>query len=110
LKYDITDGWLIDTAMPDTVISNTSPIAILQSQMIQVFEELTAKSLNAVYEWSSTNDDWKIIEANKQIFLPNGNFYIRLRAINVFANNTAPPFCIYIEDTRRNTGAPQLLM
>ena len=87
MKYDITDEWLIDTAMPDTVISNTSPIAILQSQMIQVFATLAAKSINAVYEWATDNQEWKIVEVNKQIFLPNGNFQIRLRVINDFANN-----------------------
>jgi len=105
LKYSQDNGWLIDTAITDTIVSNTSLIAILQSQMIQVFQALTAKSINAVYEWSSTNNDWKIIEANNQIFLPQGNFQIRLRTINFFGNNTVLPHFITVEDTRRNTGA-----
>jgi len=105
LKYSQDNGWLIDTAITDTIVSNTSLIAILQSQMIQVFQALTAKSINAVYEWSSTNNDWKIIEANNQIFLPQGNFQIRLRTINFFGNNTVSPHFITVEDTRRNTGA-----
>ena len=105
MKYSQDNGWLIDTAITDTIVSNTSLIAILQSQMIQVFQALTAKSINAVYEWSSTNNDWKIIEANNQIFLPQGNFQIRLRTINFFGNNTVSPHFITVEDTRRNTGA-----
>ena len=104
MKYSQDNGWLIDTAITDTIVSNTSLIAILQSQMIQVFQALTAKSINAVYEWSSTNNDWKIIEANNQIFLPQGNFQIRLRTINFFGNNTVSPHFITVEDTRRNTG------
>jgi len=87
LKYTKDNGWLIDTAISDTIISNTSLIAILQSQMIQVFATLAAKSINAVYEWATDNQEWKIVEVNKQIFLPNGNFQIRLRVINDFANN-----------------------
>ena len=92
LKYSQDNGWLIDTAINDTVISNTSIISILQSQMIQVFQALTAKSINAVYEWATNNQEWKIIEPNKLIYLPNENFQIRLRAINVFANNAVLPF------------------
>jgi len=105
LKYTKDNGWLIDTAINDTIISNTSLIAILQSQMIQVFATLAAKSINAVYEWATDNSGWKIIEANNQIFLPNGNFQIRLRSIDFFGNNTVSPHFITVEDTRRNTGA-----
>ena len=104
LKYNVDNGWLIDTAITDTIVSNTSLIAILQSQMIEVFAALTAKSINAVYEWATDNSGWKIIEPNKQIFLPNGNFQIRLRVINVFSNNAVLPFYIFAQDTKRSNG------
>jgi len=104
LKYTKDNGWLIDTAISDTIVSNTSLIAILQSQMIQVFEALTAKSINAVYEWATDNQDWKIVEADSNISLPQGNFQIRLRVINLFANNAVLPYFITVRDTTRSDG------
>jgi len=104
LKYTKDNGWLIDTDISDTIISNTSLIAILQSQMIEVFAALTAKSINAVYEWATGNQDWKIVEADSNILMPQGNFQIRLRTINLFANNAVLPFFITVRDTTRSDG------
>ena len=103
LKYTKDNGWLIDTAITNTIVSNTSLISILQSQMIQVFASLNAKSINAVYEWSSDNE-WKIVEEDSNILMPQGNFKIRLRTINIFANNAVLPFYITVRDTTRSDG------
>jgi hypothetical protein len=103
LKYTKDNGWLIDTALTKTIVSNTSLISILQSQMIQVFQSLNAKSINAVYEWSSDNE-WKIVEEDSNILMPQGNFKIRLRTINIFANNAVLPFFITVRDTTRSDG------
>jgi len=104
LKYTKDNGWGVDTAITDTIVSNTSLIAILQSQMIQVFASLNTKSINAVYEWATNNQDWKIVEEDSNILMPQGNFQIRLRTINIFANNAVLPFFITVRDTTRSDG------
>ena len=74
LNFTEEDGWAINStttggvqALQTVQIASTAYINILQSQMLAIFASITAKSINAVYEWSTDGTNWYIVEPNKDI-------------------------------------------
>jgi hypothetical protein len=107
LNFTEEDGWAINStitggvqALQTVQIASTAYINILQSQMLAIFASITAKSINAVYEWSTDGINWDIVEPNQDINPTQGNFQVRLRVINFFGYNSVAPYNINVRNTK----------